>query len=259
MGGNSVNGDGAYPDEMNEEALDFMDAVRAAVPTRPDPRLGAALVPRLAATARASTLEAETRSMRRGTAATALPPRRSRSRRALVARVAIAVALVPLLFAGLAVAGVTVPSPARSAFEAVGIDLPNQPSSHSHAPAGGGDGAAGTKGSEGGGEATNPDQAKPNGAGGNPPAHDHGNKQHRRARGQAKKLPPGHGEAPPGQTKTPPGQTKTPPGQAKKAPAGQTKTQPGQTKTPRGQTKTPPGQAKKTTGALSKVPPGHSK
>ena len=41
-----------------------------------------------------------------------------------VARVTAVVALVPLLFAGLAVAGVSLPEPARNAFEAVGVDSP---------------------------------------------------------------------------------------------------------------------------------------
>ncbi len=101
---------------MNEVAL-FTTALRAAVPTPPDPRLGANLVPRLAEVARASTIEAETQATRR----------RPRSRLALVARVGIAVALIPLVLAGLAFAGVTVPEPARSAFHSVGVTLPNQP------------------------------------------------------------------------------------------------------------------------------------
>jgi hypothetical protein len=102
---------------MNDFAL-FESALRAAVPTRPDPGLGRDLVPRLAQVARASMLEAETRAHRRT----------PRSRFALVARVGIAVALIPLVLAGLAFAGVTVPSAARSAFDSVGITLPNQPS-----------------------------------------------------------------------------------------------------------------------------------
>ncbi|HEY6771625.1 MAG TPA: hypothetical protein VI035_04135 [Solirubrobacterales bacterium] len=252
MGGNSMNGNDAYQDEM-DKALDFVDALRAAVPTRPDPGLGADLVPRLAATARASTLEAETRSMRHDLATTTVTAR-PRSRRVLVARVAIAIALIPLLFAGLAVAGVTVPSPARSAFKAVGIHLPNQPSSHSQAPAGGDGGAGETTGPEGVSEPANPDQTTPNGAGGKSPAQGQGEK-HPKASGKAKKPPTGHAKAPPGQTKVPPGQTKTPPGQAKtppgqakSSPGAQTKTPPGQSKTPPGQTKTPPGQAKKSPG-----------
>ncbi|MEK6278390.1 MAG: hypothetical protein AABM29_10305 [Actinomycetota bacterium] len=57
-------------------------------------------------------------------------PRRPRlvpPRFAALARATVLVALVPLLFAGLAAAGVTVPEPARKAFEAVGVELPNQP------------------------------------------------------------------------------------------------------------------------------------
>ncbi len=119
MEGNPLSGNGAYDGEMREVAL-FESALRAAVPAQPDPRLGAALVPRLAEAARASTFEAETRPVRR-------PPR---SRRSLGVRVAIAVALVPLVFAGLAFAGVTVPQPARSIFHSIGITLPNQPSIH---------------------------------------------------------------------------------------------------------------------------------
>jgi cell division protein FtsN len=115
---------------MTDVAL-FMNALRAAVPAEPDPRLGADLVPRLAATARASTIEAETRVMRRRSAQRIGAARRRRSRLTSVARVAIAIALIPLVVAGLAVAGVTVPSPARSALDSIGVTLPNQPSQES--------------------------------------------------------------------------------------------------------------------------------
>jgi hypothetical protein len=115
-----VSENGAYEDEMTDVAL-FMNALRAAVPAEPDPGLGADLVPRLAATVRASTIETETQAQRIGAA------RRRRSLLTSVARVAIAIALIPFVLAGLAVAGVTVPSPARSAFDAIGITLPNQP------------------------------------------------------------------------------------------------------------------------------------
>jgi hypothetical protein len=112
---------------MNEIAL-FESALRAAVPVRPDLRVKETLVPRLAQLARAATLDAETQASRRVTA----PGGGVRSRRALVARVAIAVGLIPLIVAGLAFAGVTVPATARHAFESVGITLPNQPSGQSH-------------------------------------------------------------------------------------------------------------------------------
>jgi hypothetical protein len=115
-----VNPDVAYEEEMNEVAL-FETALRAAVPTQPDRQLGADLVPRLAQIARSASIEAEQARGRRNS------PRTRRPRLALLARVGIAVALVPLLLAGLAVAGVTVPDPARSAFETIGVELPNQP------------------------------------------------------------------------------------------------------------------------------------
>ncbi|MGC1813885.1 MAG: hypothetical protein WA696_07080, partial [Solirubrobacterales bacterium] len=70
---------------MKDVAL-FESALRAAVPTRPDPSLGRTLVPSLAAAARASTVPTETRTVGR-----------PRSRRALVARAGIAVALIPLV------------------------------------------------------------------------------------------------------------------------------------------------------------------
>jgi hypothetical protein len=116
-----VNPDVAYEEEMNEVAL-FETALRAAVPTQPDRRLGADLVPRLAQIARSASIEAEQARGRRTS-----PRARRRPRLALLARVGIAVALVPLLLAGLAVAGVTIPDPARSAFETIGVELPNQP------------------------------------------------------------------------------------------------------------------------------------
>ena len=119
-----MNGNGAYGDEMNEVVL-FEKALRAAIPSRPDPELGAELVPRLARAARVSTLEIEGQAARRG-------PSRSRGtgrrRRARIARVALIVAALPLLLAGLAFAGVTMPSPVRSVFDSAGVHLPNQPS-----------------------------------------------------------------------------------------------------------------------------------
>jgi len=121
-----VTSNGAYEEEMNEVAL-FKNALRAAVPTQPDPVLGLDLVPRLAQVARGATIEAETRATRRPVAIGAGRPRAG-SRLALVARAGIAVAMIPLVLAGLAFAGVTVPAPARDAFDSLGITLPNQPS-----------------------------------------------------------------------------------------------------------------------------------
>jgi cell division protein FtsN len=191
-----MSGNGAYEGEMNSVAL-FENALRAAVPTRPDPKLGATLVPRLAEIARAATLEAETHPLRTRTAA-------PRSRLALVARVGIAVALIPLVLAGLAFAGVHVPSPARSAFESVGITLPNQPSSDSSD-------AEGTKsenpsGKAKGNDVSNSDKPEAGSKGRSEAAHKHAREQHNKAKGKALGHEKGkaiglNGSTPPGQAK----------------------------------------------------------
>ena len=171
-----MTGNGAYGSEMNEVAL-FESALRTAVPARPDPSIGRELVPRLAQLARAATIEAETQASRRGTAA-----RAPRSRRALVARVAIAIALIPLVLAGLAFAGVTVPGPARDAFDTLGITLPNQSSDNAHkatikAPSSTG----------GGNDVSSAAHTKAKGKGGNSAAaHEHALKQREKAKGKAK-------------------------------------------------------------------------
>jgi hypothetical protein len=180
---------------MKNVAL-FENALRAAVPTRPDPALGTTLVPRLAAVARAATLEAETQPSRRNTPA-------PRSRLALVARVGIAVALIPLVLAGLAFAGVTMPSPARSAFESVGITLPNQPADHSE---GGQQGQSSThrKSETSGSETTT--SGTPTTKGKSDAAHQHALEQHAKAHGKALGHQKGkaiglNGSTPPGQAK----------------------------------------------------------
>lgn len=177
---------------MKDVAL-FESALRAAVPTRPDPRLGTALVPRLAEAARAATIEAESQTTRRRSAT-------PRSRLALVARVGIVVALIPLVLAGLALAGVTVPGPARSAFDSVGITLPNQPAKHAKATNPG-------QASPPAEDTVRPQIATPNGTKGNSPAaHQHAREQHGKAQGKAKGHEKGkaiglNGSTPPGQAK----------------------------------------------------------
>jgi hypothetical protein len=173
-----VNGDGAYESEMNEVAL-FEGALRVAVPTRPDPLIARDLVPRLARLARAATIEAETQASSWGAR---LAGRRSRL--ALVARVGIAVALIPLVLAGLAFAGVTVPGPARDAFDSLGIRLPNQPSEGQ-----GGKPAVETKGTQGGGGNDVSDAAKSakdsQERGNSAAAHQHALEQRDKAKGKA--------------------------------------------------------------------------
>jgi hypothetical protein len=189
-----VNGEGAYEDEMNELVL-FESALRAAVPTQPDPTLGAVLVPRLAQVARTATIEAETQATRQRTPA-------PRSRLSLVARIGVVVALVPLVLAGLAFAGVTVPGPARSAFESVGISLPNQPAKH----------AEGT--SNGRGSTHRKGVAHPNttpgttSKGNSAAAHRHALEQHAKAKGKA--LGHDKGNANGLTESTPPGQLTLP-------------------------------------------------
>jgi hypothetical protein len=113
----------AFQEEMafdDQSLREFALATRAALVAVPDPAIGRNLVPELAAAAATGHRDEVLTTATRPAGA----PRRSR--RALVARIAFAVALVPALFAGLAVAGVNVPRPAQDAFEAVGVDLPNQ-------------------------------------------------------------------------------------------------------------------------------------
>jgi hypothetical protein len=163
---------------MNEVAL-FESALRVAVPTRPDPLIARDLVPRLARLARAATIEAETQASSWGAGVAG-----RRSRLASVARVGIAVALVPLVLAGLAFAGVTVPAPARDAFDSLGITLPNQPSEGD-----GGKPAVEPKGTQGSGGNDVSDAAKSarqsEQQGNSAAAHEHAREQQSKAEGTA--------------------------------------------------------------------------
>ena len=164
-----------------DELATFMRALPAAVSGVPDATLSTALVPRLAEAARRSAAEKEARP-----ATTAvIGARRPMPRRSLVARVAVAVALIPACMAGLAFAGVTVPEPARQAFEDVGVTLPNQPSDEGSTP------ASESGGAEGGASETAPNgKAKGKGKNGQPGA----NGRHRgKALGHGKGKAKGNG------------------------------------------------------------------
>jgi hypothetical protein len=107
-------------------------AMRAALPERPDPAAEAALVRRLAETARIAQEEAGDAAQRAAPARRSAPgrdPRTSRppfSRRRLALRLAVAVGAFVFATAGLAVAGVKLPQPARTALDDIGVHLPNQ-------------------------------------------------------------------------------------------------------------------------------------
>jgi hypothetical protein len=120
-----VTHDGAFKDEMAMRRKSYADdallaafgrAARSTLIEKHDPTATEALVARLAGIAREQAVAG---------APVRLRSVRSRKRRVLVAAAA-AVLSVPVLTAGLAFAGVELPSPARSVFESSGIDLPNQ-------------------------------------------------------------------------------------------------------------------------------------
>ncbi|MGH2981770.1 MAG: hypothetical protein ACRDKV_06990 [Solirubrobacterales bacterium] len=147
------------------------------------------------------------------------PRRRLRARVALAVRAVALIAIVPLMFAGLALADVTLPEPARDAFEAVGVTLPNQ-------PAGGGEEGRGENATnpsgKGGQDAADKQASSPesaghgNGRGESPESRMHGTRKSNPAReggrgngeqGQGRAL--GKRGLAPGQVQ-PPGQERAP-------------------------------------------------
>jgi hypothetical protein len=206
-----VSPEGAYEGEMNDVAQ-FMTSLRAAAVAEPDPRIGADLVPRLAEIARASTIEAETRATRR----------RPRSRLRMLARVGIAVAAVPLLLAGLAYAGVTLPEPAQNAFDRLGLELPNQA---------GGNNSAGASDEDSSVSGTTKDTTV-SGQGNSHAAHQHALQQRQKARGKA--LGHERGKAIGLNESTPPGQSGDTGAPANSNAGGSTQSQsaPGRVKAP---------------------------
>jgi hypothetical protein len=132
-----VSGNGAFEDEMDllrrqkpadDELAAFAQAVKTTLLVEPDRAAAADLIPRLAEAARVSA--------RADRAPTRERPARARRRWIPIARVGIAIALVPLLTAGLAFAGVSLPGPANDAFESVGVELPNQAAPNEESDAG---------------------------------------------------------------------------------------------------------------------------
>jgi hypothetical protein len=231
--------DGTIPDL--DRVVAFVGALPAALAVRPDPGLEAMVVPRAAETARAASLEAAhaaTVSMR--------TRRRGSPWRRRVAVVATAIALVPASMAGLALAGVTLPEPARDAFERLGIDLPNQSAVDDGRPAGRDtrdDGAeeSPSKEGQGAGGAAGNDASQSGHAGGAPGIKANGDGGNGQSQGRGpESTPPGHGATPPGQGGVPPGQGAPPPGDEVVPPSeggeppGQAGTAPGQGQVPAG-------------------------
>lgn len=210
-----MSGNGAYPEEMSfsdPQIATFARAVQATLVREPDPATNDEIVRRLAGEARASYAAAAERA-RRGTA---VPPALKGGVRRRLAVVVMAVAALPLVTAGLAVAGVKLPDAVDDAFTAVGVDLPNQaPDS-----AGQGDSDAdrdqgsGNDGEAGASPAAEPgsDKAVKGGKrrGNGPPDHSNaggnqnpGQSQGQGSSGKAKGKP----AAPPGQSGNPPPQS----------------------------------------------------
>jgi hypothetical protein len=168
LAGDSNGGD---PEARIGETAAFLRMARTTLLEQPPPEMEADLVRRLAETAR----------LRAASRATTRPARPIfRSRRRLVAQVAVAVALVPALLAGLAFAGVTLPGPADSAFDSLGVSLPNQRDD---------DGADGDDATDGGaapaGEQPSPSNGTQSSQGKSDAAHKRALEQRSKARGKA--------------------------------------------------------------------------
>jgi hypothetical protein len=243
------------------QVVAFVRALPAAVPVRPSTGLEAMVVTRAAEAARTAGLGAARHSTTTLKAAGGWP---SWQRRIAVA--ALAIALVPVVMAGLAIAGVTLPEPARDAFESVGIDLPNQSEADDGTPAGAEDGRNGeeprtSKGGRGEGDqgaAESQGQAKQPGDGEGADGNGGNGRSGQSRGGGPESTPPGHGATPPGQGGVPPGQGAPPPGHEVVPPSeggeapgqggtapGQEELAPGHGEVPPGQDGVPPGQASK--------------
>ncbi len=114
------------PSPEDADLAEFAPSLRATLVSAPPAGEAAAIVPRLAREARVAHAQGPSRADR------AQPSGDSRLKR--VGQLALGFCLVPLVAAGLAAAGVKLPESAQSAFESVGIDLPNQNEPASEVP-----------------------------------------------------------------------------------------------------------------------------
>jgi hypothetical protein len=130
-----VIGDDAFGGEMemirtireDEELAAFARTLREELLQAPTGAAALAMPVRLAEVARGSAdIGVTVRSSENGGHSHAVRPRLGTRFRRPLLRIAVAVAAIPLLFTGLAFAGVELPNPASHAFESIGIELPNQ-------------------------------------------------------------------------------------------------------------------------------------
>ncbi len=206
-----MNGNGAFPEEMDfshPEIASFARSLQATLVREADPVASEDMVRRLAQEARASAVTASERAQRRPTPSARASRGWSRRRLALVA---LAVAMLPLLTAGLAVAGVRLPALAENAFETVGVELPNQGSSASSDDPADADQGSGNDGEPAASPAAEPGSEKAvkgdRRQGNGPPSHSNaGGKGQGQNQGN-----PGSGGKAKGKPAAPPGQTKPKP------------------------------------------------
>ncbi len=234
------------PEHGHDEALLFVRALPAAVPVLPDPALEAEMIPALAGAARSASLEASRAATTtfETTPAVAAPRRRLR-----LAVLAAAVAVLPILMAGLAYAGVGLPDAVDDAFEAAGVDLPNQADDDDAAARsrdgqrakGGSESKDDAAGAEGTDDAASPGGGESQGSG--KPKGNQGNANGKPEHAGPEATPPGQGGTPPGQGGVPPGNAGVPPGGGSEGSTGPPPDA-GPPVTPPGQGGTPPGQAK---------------
>ena len=247
MSGNGAsNGEMAFRDlnfQEDQTLATFALAVKAELRATPDAAITRNVVPELAAAAATGERAAARSAQAAPTRVVALPRRRPRF--ALAARIAFAVALLPALFAGMAVAGVSLPQVAQDAFDAVGVELPNQDSDGTA----GGDGEPGnTRDIEPGGTGAGAGQDKLN------PARIHGRGNGEQGRGRAL-----------GKRDLAPGQLKDKGGNGNKGGNGKSNAGGNGNGNGNGNSGTPPGQSKpkpvkpSPPPAKPVVPPGQAK
>lgn len=234
-----------------EETAAFVRALPAAVPAQPDAAPAAAMIRTLAETARSASLEA---SREATVPMQTVPVGRGGGWRLRLALLGAAVAPLPLLTAGLAYAGVSLPDPVQEAFEAVGLELPNQ-SDSGDAPAGGSErdddrgslgSAPGVDGGAGAEDGDGDEAAAGKPADGDGKSHTQGHHKPGQGNGQGHGKGDGNGKphgpaggAPPGQGGVPPGNGGVPPGGGSGGSTG-----PPPSAGPPAQGGVPPGQAK---------------